>query len=265
MHLYIFFALSGLILGSFLNVCIVRMPAGESVVWPRSHCRVCGETIAARDNIPILSWLLLKRFCRVCGEPISWVYPAVEASTCLLFVLCALRWGFGVEAAGWAVLCFLLLGLAVMDARTLLLPDLFTLPGVGLGIVFSARHGVHAALVSMLTAAAAAGVLLLIAGSYWLARRRMGMGFGDVKLLAMLGSWLGASQTALVLFLGVIVGAVYGIGLVLLRRHVEEDEYEEQVPAGKVPIPFGTMLAAAGIYSIFLGEWTLRWYAHFFR
>jgi leader peptidase (prepilin peptidase) / N-methyltransferase len=116
-------------------------------------------------------------------------------------------------------------------------------------------------LVSLVTAVAAAGVLLLIAGGYWLVRRRMGMGFGDMKLLAMLGAWLGAPRTALTLFIGVIAGAVYGTALVLFRRRGEEEE----IPAGQVPIPFGTMLAGAGLYSLFLGEWTLRWYAHFFR
>src|SRR5271163_3282181 len=127
--LCIFFAVSGLLLGSFLNVCIVRLPAGDSIVAPRSHCRHCRQPIANRDNIPVLSWLLLGAACRSCGSRISWRYPLIELTTCALFVTCCLRFS-PTLAAGWVVLCFLLFGLAVMDAETLLLPDLFTLPGL---------------------------------------------------------------------------------------------------------------------------------------
>src|SRR3984957_12397114 len=227
--LVIFFAVSGLLLGSFLNVSILRVPAGESIVAPRSHCRDCRRPIANRDNIPVLSWLLLGGACRSCGSRISWQYPLIESATCALFVICCLRFS-PVPAAGWAVLCFLLLGLAVMDAETLLLPDLFTLPGIAAGIVFAAlRPGLESGVWnysaslravgwSVLSAMVAAAALLLIAGAYWLARRRMGMGMGDVKLLAMLAAWLGLQQIGLVFFLAVIVGAVYGLGTILGNR-----------------------------------------------
>ncbi len=271
----IFFAVCGLLLGSFLNVCIVRLPVGESVAWPRSHCRQCDRPIAGWDNIPVLSWLLLGASCRACGGRISWRYPAVELATCVLFVMCCLRFSPGLPAAGWALLCFLLLGLAAMDAATLLLPDKFTLPGLGAGIVFAGltaglRGGawmpaLRASGRSLLAAGVAAAVLLLIAGAYWLARRRMGMGLGDVKLLAMLAAWLGLSQTALVLFLAVIVGALYGLAVILFRRRQDQLEGEEQLPMAQMPVPFGTMLSLAGLYSIFLGEWTLRWYSQFFH
>jgi leader peptidase (prepilin peptidase)/N-methyltransferase len=118
----------------------------------------------------------------------------------------------------------------------------------------------------LLAAAVAAAVLLLIAGAYWLARRRMGMGMGDVKLLAMLAAWLGLRETGLVLFLAVIVGALYGVGTILFRRRTgSRTTNEDQVPAGQLPVPFGTMLALAGIYSIFLGQRTLGWYMQFFH
>lgn len=118
----------------------------------------------------------------------------------------------------------------------------------------------------MLAAAAAAVVLLLIAGAYWLARRRMGMGMGDVKLLAMLAAWLGLQETGLVLFLAVIVGALYGVGTILFRRRAgSRTANENQLPAGQMPVPFGTMLCLAGIYSIFLGQRTLGWYMQFFH
>ncbi len=231
-----------MLLGSFLNVCIVRLPAGESMVWPRSHCRQCDQPIASWDNIPVLSWLLLGAACRACGGRISWRYPVIELTTCILFVMCCLRFSLGWLAACWALLCFLLLGLAVMDAETLLLPDRFTLPGLGAGIVFAGLRpglesgiwtcaaGLRAAGLSLLAAAVAAAALLLIAGAYWLARRRMGMGMGDVKLLAMLAAWLGLRQTGLVLFLAVIVGALYGLGTILFHRR---EAREDQLPPGQ--------------------------------
>jgi len=273
----IFFGLCGLLLGSFLNVCILRLPAGESVVWPRSHCRQCEQPIANRDNIPVLSWLMLGAACRACGGRISWRYPAIELITCGLFVMCWLRFSIPWLAACWALLCFLLLGLAVMDAETLLLPDRFTLPGLGAGVVFAGLRpglesgvwtyadGLRAAGLSLLAAAAAAAALLLIAGAYWLVRRRMGMGMGDVKLLALLGAWLGLRETGLVLFLAVVVGAIYGVGTILFRRAGSRTGSEDQLPAGQLPVPFGTMLSLAGIYSIFLGERTLGWYLQFFH
>jgi leader peptidase (prepilin peptidase)/N-methyltransferase len=270
----IFFGLCGLLLGSFLNVCILRLPAGESVVWPGSHCRQCNQSIANRDNIPVLSWLLLGAACRACGGRISWRYPLIELATCTLFVMCCLHFDPSWQAGGWALLCFLLLGLAVMDAETMLLPNLFTLPGLLLGVVFAGLRsslqggwawlpGIRAAGFSLLAAAAAAALLLLIAGVYWLVRRRKGMGMGDVKLLAMLAAWLGLRQTALVLFLAVVVGALYGMGALLTARR--DVDGEEEVPAGQVPVPFGTMLCLAGLYSIFLGERTMGWYMKFFR
>ncbi len=272
----IFFGLFGLAFGSFLNVCIVRLPAGESVAWPRSHCRQCDRPISSFDNIPVLSWVLLGAACRACGGRISWRYPAIESATCGLFVMCCMQFPLLWLSACWALLCFLLLGLAVMDAETLLLPDLFTAPGLAAGLLFSAvRPGLEggdwgwdaamkAAGKSLLAAALAAAVLLAIAAVYWLLRRRMGMGMGDVKLLAMLAAWMGVRQTGLALFLAVVVGALYGLGVVLFRGNKADDE-ETPLPASQLPIPFGAMLSVAGIYCVFLGERTLGWYMHFFH
>jgi leader peptidase (prepilin peptidase) / N-methyltransferase len=270
----IVFAVIGLLVGSFLNVCIVRLPVGESVVWPRSHCRQCDHPIASWDNIPVVSWVLLGASCRACGGRISWRYPVIELVTCGLFLMCCLKFGLGWSAGFWALFCFLLLGLTVMDAETLLLPDRFTLPGLGAGIVFAAlRPGLeegtwgwgpslHSAGLSVLAAAVGAAVLLLISGLYWLARRRMGMGLGDVKLLAMLASWLGLRQTGLVLFLAVLAGALYGVGTIMLARRQERSE---RLSPGLLPVPFGTMLSLAGLYSVFLGERTLGWYLQLFH
>ncbi len=219
----------------------------------------------------MLSWVLLGGSCRKCGGRISLRYPLIELAVSVLFLMCCLQFSAGWPAAFWALLCFLLLGLAAMDAETLLLPDWFTLPGLVAGLVFSGlrpglEHGIwtwptaaHAAGLSLLHAAIAAAALLLIAGGYWLARRRMGMGMGDVKLLAMLGAWFGLRETGLVLFLAVVVGALYGVGTILLRGT------DDELPSGQLPIPFGTMLSLAGIYNLFLGERTLGWYAQFFH
>src|SRR5271156_4524450 len=160
----LFFGLFGLLLGSFLNVCIVRLPVGESVAWPRSHCRQCDQPIAKWDNIPILSWLLLGAACRACGGRISWRYPVIELTTCILFVMCCLYFSFSLLAGCWALLCFLLLGLAVMDAETLLLPDRFTLPGLAAGIVFAGlRPGLESAVWTWSAGLRAAGLSLLAA------------------------------------------------------------------------------------------------------
>ncbi len=194
-----------------------------------------------------------------------------------------------------------------MDAETLLLPDLFTLPGLLAGVVFAAlRPGlegagwawgtaIRAAGWSLVAAAVAAAALLLIAGAYWLVRRRTGMGLGDVKLLAMLAAWLGPRQTGLVVFLAVVAGALYGLVTILLHRKGDTpgfpvkfggddplhaaflDESRTRgrslglrtgnpgTAPGQLPVPFGTMLSLAGLYSIFLGEWTLGWYLQFFH
>jgi leader peptidase (prepilin peptidase)/N-methyltransferase len=265
----VLFAVAGLVFGSFLNVCIVRLPQGESVVRPRSHCRNCFQPILNRDNIPLLSWIILKGRCRHCHAYIGFRYLFVEAATCVLFFLCWLKFGATPEAILGTILCCLLLGLAFMDAETMLLPDRFTIPGLILGIMAtgiragfaSPQNRLVSALkwagASALDAAIAAIFLLLVVGAYWLVRQRVGMGMGDVKLLAMLAAWLGLVQTALLFFIAAISGAAFGIGLSLFRKNM---------PAPKpLAIPFGAFLSAAGIYCLFLADRTLQWYMHVLR
>lgn len=262
----IFVALLGLAFGSFLNVCIARLPRHESIVSPPSHCPHCGAPILTRDNIPLLSYLLLGRRCRSCHGAISWRYPAVELANASLWLACFLQFGTTPQAAAMAILCFLALGLAVMDAETMLLPDAFTLPGIALGILWTAvgadggwLEKLRAAGMSALWAAAAAGVILLIRAAYWLVRRREGMGLGDAKLFAMLAAWLGWQQALLILFLAVIVGALYGV-LILARRG--RDRTNTPIPAR---VPLGSFLCVATIYAVFLGPQTVGWYLGFFR
>lgn len=264
----IFSVLLGLAFGSFLNVCISRLPKHQSVVHPRSRCPQCLRPIRMSDNIPLLSWMLLRGRCRNCHESIPWRYPLVEAATASLFLLCYLHFRATLHGFGSAVLCWLLLGLAATDAEELLLPDALTLPGIAAGIVFSGfgyisnpgRFSFRAALHAALWAAIAAGLILLIRGSYWLVRRREGIGLGDAKLLALIAAWLGPLSTLLVFFLGALLAAAYGAGLVILNRF--------QLRAnGRDPIqlPFGAFLCLAGIFAIFAGLDAIYWYMSFFH
>jgi leader peptidase (prepilin peptidase)/N-methyltransferase len=283
-----FIALLGLAFGSFLNVCIARLPRHESIVRPGSRCPKCGVAIRVRDNVPVLSWLVLRGRCRDCGWRIPWKYPAVEAGTAALFVLCILQFGVSILSLGMMIFCFLLLGLAVMDAETMRLPDAFTWPGIALGILYSGlllgvarqfpgafrlvpgltlgvftsgphfsyvRAGLVAAALSAVWALFAGLGILAIRWLYWLARGKEGMGLGDAKLLAMIAAWLGPALTGLTLFLGVVVASVVGLLVVGLGR-------KKTLTAR---MPFGAFLCAAAIYAIFAGEPILEWYLKFFR
>jgi leader peptidase (prepilin peptidase)/N-methyltransferase len=252
----IFVVAAGLVFGSFLNVCISRLPHHQSIVRPRSQCPHCAAAIAAYDNIPLLSFLILRGRCRSCQNPIAWRYPTIEFATAALWLLCWLQYGPTLIALGMAVLCFLLLGLAAMDAETLRLPDAFTLPGIVLGILYSGLlcGRSRCALLSLAWAVAAAALLLGIAGAYWLLRRQMGIGIGDAKLIAVIAAWLGPADTLLVLFLAVLTGAIFGIALSAARRKFD----------ATAALPFGSFLCAAALYVIFQGQHVLTWYAGFF-
>lgn len=252
-------AVAGLVFGSFLNVCIVRLPQHRSVVYPRSQCVACRHAISAWDNIPVVSWLLLRGRCRHCRASISLQYPLVELATAGLFAACVLRFGPHWHALVAAVACFLLLGLAVMDAQTMVLPDSFTLSGLAVAILLhavapdAASHWLGALLAAR-DAAVAAAALLLVWGLYWLVRRRSGLGLGDVKLLAMLAAFFGLADTAFALFTGVLAAALFAAGLLATGRANRS-----------TPLPFGTFLCAGGIAGIFLGAPVMGWYLHLFR
>ena len=267
--LILFTALAGLAFGSFLNVCISRLPRHESVVAPRSRCPKCRAPIRSWDNIPVISWLLLRGRCRRCGKRISFRYPAIELTSAALFLLCLVHFREEpVRAIFSAILCWLLLGLAATDAETMLLPDALTLPGIGLGVVQSGLaddwpvFGWRLAAMALFWAGCAAALILLIRGLYWLARRREGIGLGDAKLLAMIAAWLGPWPTLLTLFLAVIGAAAYGLTLLALRttRKTEADS-----AASVVRIPLGAFLGAAAIFTVFEGGNVLGWYFGFFR
>ncbi len=226
----IFAGLLGLAFGSFLNVCLSRWPEGESIVTPRSHCRSCTHTLAWWENVPLVSWLALRGRCRNCRAWIGWRYPLVELVVGSLWATIAWRSYdaiFPFEfAAGMMFLAWVLVGLAVLDAEHLWLPDAMTLPGAVLGFVWWflrgeqvgwALHVHHTPLAVVRDAASrllaifvAAALILLIRWLYWLIRRREGIGLGDAKLMAMLAAWLGLPGALLAFIMGVVLGAVSG-------------------------------------------------------
>ena len=247
----------GLVFGSFLNVCIARLPHHESIARPGSRCPLCGQAIAWYDNIPLLSFMLLRGRCRTCGRAISWRYPAIELANAALWLLCWLKYGLTLQGFGMAVLSFLLLGLAAMDAETLRLPNTFTLPGIVLGIVYSGAvcGRLRCALMSAVWAIAAGTVLSAIAEAYWVLRKRHGMGMGDAKLIALVAAWLGPAEAILVLFLGSVAAAIYGLGAGLARRRLD----------GTAPLPFGSFLCGSALYAAFNGHRILAWYVSLFH
>lgn len=259
-------ALFGLIFGSFLNVCISRLPYDESVVIPRSHCPRCGAWIAWYDNIPLLSYVLLGGRCRACRASISWRYPAVEALTAGLFWAAFALHGASWAAFKWSLFAAILVALIFTDLETRILPDEFTKSGVVLGLLLAPIAplppgllsflwpSVPAPLMSLLDAAAAA---LLLSGGLWAMalayerlRGREGLGFGDVKMLALLGAFLGLESALLVMVLASLTGSILGLAWVKLRGE-DLNSYE---------LPFGSFLGIAGLIIAFAGAGLLPGY-----
>jgi leader peptidase (prepilin peptidase)/N-methyltransferase len=230
------FFLFGIVIGSFLNVCITRIPEGVSIVSPGSRCPQCKTPIKPYDNLPILGWLILRGKCRSCGLPISAMYPMIELLTGLLFVACYLSFGITLPTFKWLFFICLILILTVTDLRSRMLPDAVTWPGFGIGLGLATRvppnDGAAAwlcertlhrlppnAALGVLDAliGAAFGSLLLwgAAAGYKLVRKREGMGMGDVKMMAMAGAFLGLRGAFLTILIGTLVGSILGLATVL--------------------------------------------------
>ncbi len=235
-------ALFGLVTGSYLNVVIHRLPRRLSTVLPRSRCPTCGAPIRARDNLPVLSWLLLRGRCRACGTRISPRYPLVEASTGMLFVASMERFGPSAAALAAALFCSLMVVLAWIDLEHLILPDRITLPGIAVGIAVQLVVPWSGLVGAVLGALLGAGVLLAAYGAWWLVRREEGLGLGDVKMLAMIGAFLGWRGVVVSLFVGALAGALFGLSLVAAGRG-----------AMRSKIPFGAFLALGGLVALFAG------------
>ncbi len=290
----------GLAFGSFLNVCIYRLPLGKSVVTPRSACPHCGKLIPLYYNLPVLSWLILRGKCSACKEPISPRYLVVELLTGMLFVGCYAHFGPTLATLKCIVLGYLLLALIFTDAETKLLPDALTLPGVGLGIVFSLlvpvddlASRIMPGLVSLplsgdvswrlwsladslLGAVVGASFLYGAAAIYLRARGVEGMGFGDVKLMAMIGAFLGTKLTVLTIFAASLAGSLFGIGTILAvwikrtRRNATRGTsslearrrawHSARLALRYYEMPFGVFLGSMALLAFFFGNGLLHWY-----
>lgn len=257
--------LLGLVVGSFLNVVIHRLPRMMEQDWqcqcaelrgetlppaepltlarPRSRCPHCGHQIAALENIPVLSWLLLRGKCSACRAAISIRYPLIEVVSGALTAYAAWHFGFGWAAFGAIAFIWAMIALTGIDFDTQLLPDSITLPLLWLGLLFN-LFGTYTSLASAVIGAMAG--YLSLWSVYWgfkLATGKEGMGFGDFKLLAAIGAWLGWQILPLTILLSSFVGAIVGIGLIVFTRH-----------GRNIPIPFGPYLAAAGLIALFWGK-----------
>ncbi len=252
-------ALLGLLIGSFLNVCIYRMPRDLSVVSPRSFCPHCETPIAWYENIPLLSFAILRGRCRRCRAPIGWRYPAVELLTAATFAIVGWKLGFTAAALKAAVFSALLIGLIFSDIEERILPDQFTIGGAVAGLAFSAAlpmesffmrlllpsgwsPRIHSVGESLLAMVVAAGSLWLIGELYYRIRKIEGLGLGDVKMVAMIGTFLGLQGTLFTLILGSVAGSVLGLLLVFVLRK-DARTYE---------LPFGSFLGAAALVT---GVW----------
>lgn len=246
-------ALFGLVIGSFLNVCIYRLPRDQSIVWPASRCTTCGREISWFENIPVLSYAILRGRCRTCGDRISLMYPLVEVVTAGVFVAVAAAFGLS-----WLLPIRLLFGCAmivllVIDLQHQILPNEITLPGIVVGLAASlvAEPGWRDALIGAL---AGGGLLSLVAWGYERIRHQEGLGFGDVKMLAMIGAFLGWKLMLLTLVGASLLGSLTAGVLMLAGRADSQSK-----------LPLGTFLAIAAVPVSLVGNTVVNWYAAFYR
>ncbi|MGH7608201.1 MAG: prepilin peptidase [Gemmatimonadales bacterium] len=240
----------GLSIGSFLNVCILRLPHDRSLMRPRSTCPHCKQPIAWRDNIPVFSWLWLRGKCRWCHGPISLQYPLIEALVGVLFGAAVLAYGPTLQAVSAAVFGTLLLGIAITDARHYLIPDEFTLGGLVLGLLLALSGGVAGFLQALLGAAAGFGLLWVVAlAGAWVFKEEA-MGGGDVKMMAMVGSFVGWQGVLLTVFAGAALGSLIFVPLSLKKKRL---------------VPFGVFLAVGAAVTLVFGDAIIAWYGHFLR
>jgi len=273
--IFVIVLLFGLIVGSFLNVCIARIPLEISIVTPRSYCPQCKTPIRWYDNLPLVSFAVLRGRCRTCGQHISWRYPLVELLNGLLFLWAIFEFGFTGEAVLVMALCSTLVVITFIDLDHQIIPDVITFPGMviglavapffmstlavplpfGLGIILPPMGQNAAAFLNAFIGLVLGGAPLYLIGLLWEKLRKVeAMGGGDVKFMAMVGSFLGWKGAFLTIMLGAMAGSVVGVTLILLKKH----------QADKV-IPFGPFLAFGTLLTMFRGPEIIAWYLGFIR
>ena len=239
----------GLIIGSFSNVCIYRIPKNESIVFPASHCPNCHTPIKAIDNVPILSSLLLKGKCRKCGEKISIRYPVVEFLTGAIYLLIFLIYGRSYQTLIYALLSSALIIISFIDLDVQIIPDEISLPGIVIGLALSFIVPYISYLNSLLGIIAGGGIIFLIALAGLAIFKKEAMGGGDVKLSAMIGAFIGWKYIIVSLFIGFFIGAIAGILLILLKIRNRDDL-----------VPFGPFIVLGSFITLLWGENILSWY-----
>ena len=247
--LHLIVGIFGAIVGSFLNVCIYRLPRRESVAWPGSHCPACSHPIAWYDNIPIVSYLVLMGRCRSCTNKIPWRYPMVEALNAAGYV--GLFWFFGPQwsTAAYGVLYSALLVVAATDLTHKIIPNAITFPGILLGLVSAATILPLGLLNGLLGLLVGGGLLWLLAWASPYLFGKEGMGGGDIKLLAMIGAFLGWKPVLMTIMIGSLLGSLVGITLIGARV-IKREDY----------IPFGPFLVCGAVVALFFGEPIVDWY-----
>jgi len=246
--------LLGAVVGSFLNVVILRLPReGASIVFPSSHCPSCLEPIRWHDNIPIVSFLLLRGRCRHCGGKISWQYPLVELAMALLSLALASHFGLSLAFLGYFLFCAALLAIIFIDFHHQIIPDVISLPGIAIGLLFSLVNPQVTWQASLLGILAGGGSFYLVALGYYLCTKREGMGGGDIKLLAMIGAFLGWQSLPFVVFSSALTGLVAGLWAM-----------RSQGKGGRTVIPYGPFLAFGALLFLFFRQEVLDFFMRFF-
>ncbi|MBW2631687.1 MAG: prepilin peptidase [Deltaproteobacteria bacterium] len=240
-------AVLGAIVGSFLNVCIYRIPSGKSIVFPASHCPACTHPIKFYDNIPIISYIILRGKCRNCGERISPVYPAIELLTAVMSLLLFRKYGLSLEYLFSFLFTCALIVITFIDLKHQIIPDVITLPGIPLFALAAILFMNITLKTSLIGILAGGGCLYLVAFVYQLLTKREGMGGGDIKLLAMLGGFLGWQSLWFIIMASSLIGAVAGISAMICKG--KDTKYA---------VPFGPFLSIAAVAYIFWGNMVMK-------
>jgi len=244
----------GALVGSFLNVCIFRLPKEESIIWPGSHCPHCNKPIKFYDNIPLISYLLLWGKCRHCKKPISFQYPLVEGMTALSSLLLFIKYGPSLSYLFYFAFVSALIVITVIDLYHQIIPDVISLPGIGVGLIASLILPQIAFFNSLIGVLLGGGSLFIVGTLYQWIFKREGMGGGDVKLLAMIGAFLGWKAVILTILLSSLIGSLTGIIIMVLKGK-----------DFKYAIPFGPFLSLGAVISLSYGEEIIRWYLYMNR